>query len=182
MGKPVKPCSTQRDLAVSIAKIHAANLRHRDVRFVDQKQVIVGKIAEKSIRGRTGRTAAQWLAIVLNAGAIADFLHHLQVESRAGVEAMGFDQFAGQAKLFETHLQFFFDSPYGAEEALFRQHEMLAGINIKRLFALDHFAGSRIDRGKLLDLVAPEFDAQGKFFVAGPNLNTIAADAKLASC
>ena len=45
---------------------------------------------------------------------------------------------------------------------------------------LDHLAAGGIDDRKLLDLVAPELDAEGDFLVGRPDLDAIAAHAELA--
>ena len=96
----------QRHLAVVVAEEHAANLRHRDVRLVDQQQKVFGKVTVKRIGRRAGRTAAQGLAVVLDARTVADFLHHLEVESRAGVQAMGLQQLAVQPQPLQPLVQF----------------------------------------------------------------------------
>ena len=45
---------------------------------------------------------------------------------------------------------------------------------------LDRLAAGRVDDRELLDLVAPELDPQGELLVGGPDLDAVAADAKLA--
>ena len=53
-----------------------------------------GKEIEQRVRRRARRPAAQRPAVVLDARAEADFQHHLDVEPRAGVEPLGFEQLA----------------------------------------------------------------------------------------
>ena len=84
----------QRHLAVVVAEVHAADLRHRDVRLVDEQQEIVGKEAEQRVGRRARRPPAQRPAVVLDARAVAHLLHHLDVEARARAQAMGLQQLA----------------------------------------------------------------------------------------
>ena len=66
----------QGDLAVVVARVHPADLRHRDVRLVDEEQIVLGKEAEERVGRASRRAAAQRPAVVLDARTVADLLHH----------------------------------------------------------------------------------------------------------
>ena len=61
-----------------------------------------------------------------------------------------------------------------------RADEVLGRIDEKLLPALDHLAADRMDQRELLDLVAPELDAEAALLVAGPDLDAVAPHAELA--
>jgi hypothetical protein len=85
----------QDALAVEVAAEHAADLRHRDVALVDDQQRIFGEILEQRGR-RLARLAAGEIArIVLDAGAGACGLQHLDIEQRALLEPLRLEQPAG---------------------------------------------------------------------------------------
>ena len=116
----------QRHLAVVVAGVHAADLRHRDVRLVDEQQEIVGEEAEQRVGRRAGRAAGKRPAVVLDARTIAHLLQHLDVEPRAGAEPLGLEQLALVLELFEPLVQLLLDLVDGAGDPLLGQHEMLA--------------------------------------------------------
>ncbi len=93
---------------------------------------------------------------------------------------MGLQQLAGPLELLEPLRQFPADLRDGRGDALLGQHEVLGGIDEELLAALDHLAAYRMDQRELLDLVAPELDAEAALLVAGPDLDAVAADAELA--
>ena len=84
----------QRRLAAIVAAIHAADLRHGDVAFVDEDERFVGQIFEQGRRRLAGLAARQPARIVLDAGAGARRLDHLQIEQRALLQPLRFQQLA----------------------------------------------------------------------------------------
>ena len=175
-----EPVFDERYLAVVVAKIHSADLRNADVRFIDDQQIVLGKEAEERIGRRSGRPATQRAAVVLDARAVAHFLHHLDVESRAGAEPMGFEQFSLGFELGEPFVEFAFDLVDGRADSLIGQNEMFAWIDEQLVAAFEHFAADGMDDRKLFDLVAPKLDAESHFFVAWPDFDAIAPHAELA--
>ena len=81
---------------------------------------------------------------------------------------------------FEPLLQLLLDLGDRPGDALLGQHEMLRGVDEQPLGPLDHLAAGGIDDRKLLDLVAPELDAEGRLLVGRPDLDAIAPHAELA--
>jgi hypothetical protein len=95
----------QHALAVEVAAEHAADLRHRDVALVADQQRVLGEVFEQR-RRRLARLAAGEVArIVLDAGAGAGRLHHLDVEQRALLEPLRLEQAAGAVELVEPLLE-----------------------------------------------------------------------------
>ena len=89
-----KPYSASVALRRKSPRIHAAELRDGDVALVDEHQRVVGHIFEQR-RRRLARLAAGEVArIVLDAGAGAGRLHHLEVEEGALLEPLRFEQAA----------------------------------------------------------------------------------------
>ena len=84
----------QRHLAVVVAEVHAADLRHRDVRLVDEQQKSSGKKLNSVSGGEPGGRPRKRPAVVLDARTIAHLLQHLDVEPRAGAEPLGLQQLA----------------------------------------------------------------------------------------
>ncbi len=83
----------QRLLAGAVAVVHAADLRHGHVRFVEDQQVIAGQVIDQRPGGRASRALVQVARIVLDAGAVAHFAQHLQVVAGALLDALRFEQF-----------------------------------------------------------------------------------------
>ena len=66
----------------------------RDMAFVGEHQRIVGQIFEQGRRRLARLAARQPARIILDAGAAAGGLDHLQVEGGALFQPLGFQQFA----------------------------------------------------------------------------------------
>ena len=62
--------------------------------FVNDKQEIVGEIVEQAEGTRAGLSAVKVAAIVLDAAAVAELLHHLDVVVDALFEAFGLEVLA----------------------------------------------------------------------------------------
>ena len=81
----------ERNLARAVALEHGADLGDRHVAFVDDEQGVFGQVFEQG-RGRlTGCASGQIAAVVLDPGADAGCLHHLQVEGAALLQALGLE-------------------------------------------------------------------------------------------
>ena len=84
----------QRFLARAVAVIHAVQLRHGLVRFVDEHQVVARKIIEQRRRRFARQASGEVARVVLDAMAVAHGLDHLQVVHGALVHALRLDQVA----------------------------------------------------------------------------------------
>ena len=169
----------ERRLAALVAGVHAADLRHGDVRLIDEEQEVVGKVVEERAGCAAGRPARERPGIVLDPRAEARLHQHLDVESRAGVEPLGFQQLALALELLQPGLELVLDRGDCRLDAVFGHHEVAGRIEIHLVFLGRHLAaGGMRDRDRL-QRVAPELDTTGEFVVRGPDVDGIAADAKL---
>ena len=88
-----EPVLDERALAGGVALVHGADLRHGHMRLVDHDQVVIGEVVEQA--GRLARRASVDVrVVVLDSGAEADLLHHLEVERRAHAELLRLEQLA----------------------------------------------------------------------------------------
>ncbi len=69
-------------LAGPVVLVHADDLRDRHVRLVDDEQPVRREVVEQRPRPRAGLAARQVARVVLDAGAVAELAHHLEVERR----------------------------------------------------------------------------------------------------
>ena len=77
--------------------------------LVDEDQRVVGDVFEQRRRRIAGLAAGEIARIVLDAGAGAGGLQHLEVEAGALLQPLGFEQAAGLFQLGEAELQLLLD-------------------------------------------------------------------------
>src|SRR5450759_2626071 len=82
----------KRFFARTVAKIHSAYLRHRDVRFICDEKKVLWKIVEKTIWTRSRRPSGDMSGIIFYPAAIPDLAHHLDVEPRALFQSLSLQQ------------------------------------------------------------------------------------------
>ena len=119
--------------------------------------------------------------VVLDAGAVADLAHHLEVEARPLLEALGLEELVLRLELLEPHDELGLD---GAERPLPR----LLGRDVvrlrKELEALDRLEGLArhdLEARDPVDLVAEELDAQALVLVRRLDVEDVAAHAERAA-
>jgi hypothetical protein len=81
----------ERALARGVALVHRADLRHRDVGLVDDDEEVVGEEVEQTVRCYARCPRVDVPRVVLDAGAEADLLHHLEVEGRAHAQSLSLE-------------------------------------------------------------------------------------------
>ena len=169
----------ERDLARAVALEHRADLGDRHVAFVDDEQGVFGQVFEQG-RGRlAGRAAGQVAAVVLDPGADTGRLHHLQIESAALLQALGFEQLALALQLLEPQAEVVLD-------VLDRLHDRrlggdVVGVGVEAgLLQLGRLLpGQGVDFPDALDFVAEERQAPGAVLEVGrEDLDGIAPDAE----
>ena len=84
----------ERLLARAVALVHAADLRHRLVRLVDHHEEVAREVVEQRERRLPGRAAVEHARVVLDAVAVAELLHHLEVVLGALAQAVRLEQLA----------------------------------------------------------------------------------------
>ena len=99
--------------------------------FVDDQQGVFRQIFEQALAAVHRRLAPGQVArIILDARAVANFDHHLDIEARALFQALGFDELAGaRVGLIESLDQFDFDRFDGIQHGLTRGDVVRFGID-----------------------------------------------------
>ena len=101
----------QRVLARAVALEHAADLRHRLVRLVDEAHEVVREEVEQAEGPLAGRAAVQDARVVLDAVAEAELAHHLHVELGALAQPVRLEQLALLLELLAARLHLVADLP-----------------------------------------------------------------------
>ena len=117
----------ERELAGAVAVVHAADLGHGGVRFVDDEQEVPGEEVDETLARGAGGASGEVAGVVFDALAIADFAYHLHVVERALLDALGFDEFAGGLEVADAAIHFGGDGVEGGEHFFARQHKMFGG-------------------------------------------------------
>src|SRR3954451_9759568 len=166
----------ERLLARAVAFEHAADLRNRLVRLVDEDDEIVGEEVEQAVGPRTRRAAVEDARVVLDAVAEAELAQHLHVELGALAESMGLEQLALVLELLAARFELVADL---LECSLDRRAvgRVVRGRPDADVFELRvDLAGERVEVLDRLDLVAEEDRAKGGFRVAREDLERLAAN------
>ena len=104
-----KPNSARMDLREKSPLIHAADLRHGDMAFIDDQQRVFRQIFEQGRRRLAGVAAGEIAGIILDALAGAGGFHHFDIEGGALLQALGFQQFALGDEFVQPLFQLRFD-------------------------------------------------------------------------
>ena len=171
----------QHVLARAVAAVHAAHLRQRDVRLVDEEQEVVREVVEQRRRLLARLAPGQVHRVVLDAGAVAGLLQHLEVVHRALPKARRFEQLALGLELLQPLFQLLLDVADRRAQLVLGGDEVLGRVDVDFEPLDEELAGQGIDLDDALDLVAEELDAQGDLLVGGEDLERVAAHAERAA-
>ena len=127
-------------LAAAIAFELAVQLRDGDVALVDDEQEVVGEVVEQGEWGLSEIPPVDVHRVVLDAAAVADLSHHLQVVLGAHPQALGFQQLALALEAGEPLLQLGLDLDHRRGQPLGAGDVMRGG---EDLGAVELAAGSR---------------------------------------
>ena len=168
----------ERLLARAVALVHAADLRDRLVRLVDEDDVVGGEVVEQRVRRRARRPPVEDPRVVLDPVAEAELAHHLQVVLGALADPVRLEHPA--LALEERHLllELVLDLVLRALDRRLRGDVLRRGEDGDRVELREDLAGERIEVRDLLDLVAEHRDAVGGLGVRGLNLDHVALDAE----
>ena len=168
----------QGDLARAVALVHAADLRHGDVRLVDDAEHVLGEVVDEGV-GRLARgTPVEVARVVLDAVAVAHGLEHLEVVARALLESLGLEQLVGGLELGHATRELLADGLEGVRDLgtlghVVRRRPDGYGVELAR-----DLAGRRVYLGDELDLVAKERDAHRVLGVGRPHVDHVATHAE----
>ena len=116
--------------------------------------------------------------VVLDAGAVAELAHHLEVERRALAEPRGLERPALGLELADADLHLGLDVDDGFLELVGRRHVVGGRVDVGLLALGEQLAGQRVELGDALDLVAEELDADERLVRGRLELERVAADAE----
>ena len=176
-----EPVFDQRALAAGVALVHRADLRHRDMRFVDDQQEIVREEIQQGVRRGARVTPVEMPRVVLHARAAADLGEHLQVVVRAHRQALRLQLLVLLAQLGHALVQLLADGPQRALHAFGTGHIVRGREDMRLGHVVDDVAGQRMQRGDAVDLVAEELDTHGQLLVHRDDLHRVAAHAERAA-
>ncbi len=146
---------------------HGADLRNGNVGFVDDQQTVPRQIVEQGGRRLPRRAAGEVAAVVLDAGAVAQLLHHLHVELGALADALLLHQLVEGQQLLAAAAQLLLDVLDGPQDGLARGGVVGLGVDGVAHHRLLDGAGQRIEQGEPLHLFVKQLYPQGQLVRLG---------------
>jgi len=177
-GRQTKTMLDQNVLTAPVAGVLAMKLRDGHVRLIEHHQIVVGEVIEQRKGTLSRRTPVEVHRIVLNAVAIPDLSHHLEVVLRAHPKTLRLEQLALFLERRKLELQLLFDTNNGLAKTLLACDIVRRRENTDVLERCDSFPGQRIDTGNRLDLIAKHLDSHDGFVVRRMNLDGVATNAE----
>ena len=165
-------------LAGPVVLVHADDLRDRHVRLVDDQQPVRREVVEQRPRPRARLAARQVARVVLDAGAVAELAHHLEVERRPLAQASALERPALGLELADADLHLGLDVDDGLLELVGRGDVVGRRVDVRLLAFRQQLAGERVELGDPLDDVAEELDADERLLRRRLELQRVAADAE----
>ena len=150
--------------------------------LVDEDQRVVGQVLEQGRRRLAGAAPGEVTRVILDAGARAGRLDHLDVEAGALLQALCLEETAGSGELIEAELELLADALHRLGQRRPRRDVVRVGVDLHRLELAVGGAGQRVELDDRLDLVAEEIDAPGAVLKVGrEQVDGVAADAERAA-
>ena len=165
----------KRDFSTAIAFVHAANLRHRDVTFIDDAEEIFREIVEKRIRGLAWRTAVKMPRVILDAAAKTHGFEHFQIVIHAHFQALSLEQLAFGFELRQSIAQLVLNGLNGSVHFRARGNVMRRRPNGQCLEFVELLACHIVDFLDALDFIAPEFHAHRIVGIRRKHIERVAA-------
>ena len=103
-GRQTKSVIHQRLLTRTVARIHAADLRNRNMRLIHDQQEIIREEINECHRRLPRLREIQMSRIILNSRAETGLTHHLDIKIRPLRDALRLDQLIVLLKIFHTIL------------------------------------------------------------------------------
>ena len=149
--------------------------------LVHDEQPVRGKVVEQRPRARAGFAAREVARVVLDAGAVAELAHHLEVESGPLPES-------GGLKLATLGLQLADPDLHLVADRLDRRHQLVRrGDVVRRRVDVDirpfgqQLAGERIELRDALDLVSEELDPDQTVLRGGDQFQGVSTNSESGS-
>ena len=147
-------------LAGPVAAEHGVDLRQRHVALVHDQQVILREVVDQAEGARAGGASVEVARVVLDSGAVAQLLDHLEVVFDALLDALCLHHASGPLEVFDLLAQVEVDLLHGRVDALLGGDEEVRGVErevVERVDALTRHGVYGVDG---LDLVVEEHHAE----------------------
>ncbi|CCX41509.1 unknown [Clostridium sp. CAG:1024] len=178
-GREAEAVFDERCLARTVAAVHGADLRERDVRFVHKEQKILRKIVDERKRRFARPSAVKIAAVVLDAAAKADLTHHFQIVFRALRKPLRLDELAVAGQLLDAERTVPFNLLHGGHELFVARRVVRSGEDRDVRAVAENFARDRRHLADAVHLVPEELDPQRLVRpVRGENVQHVAAHAE----
>ena len=148
-------------LARPVAAVHRAHLRQGDMALVHKQQKILREIVKQRHRRATRRAVRDYARIVLDAGAVAQLLHHLNVVIRALADALRLDELVVLLEPFDALIALAAYLVDGGGHLLLGRDIVAGGIYRGMVQYPRRHAGHDVYLAYAVYLVAEEFNTYG---------------------
>src|SRR5208283_394890 len=162
-----KPVPDKSFLPGPVAIVHSANLRDRDVAFVNEKQPVLREIVEQRVWRCSRRAAVKVPGVVFNSVAKADFDQHFEIKTGPFLDALCLQKLALTVEELESLGQFLFYVFYCAFERIRGGDIMGPGVNVCPVHAPQSPAGQRVDFLYRIDFVSKKLYTYRPVFLVG---------------
>ncbi len=135
------------------------------MQFVDEDERVARHVFEEGRRRLARLAPGQIAGIVLDPGAAAGRLDHLEIIGRALLEPLRLEQFPFRVQLFKADLEVALDLLDRLQQGRPRRHVMAVGVDLDRVQRRGLLAGQWVDLMDRLDLVAEQRDPPGAVLV-----------------
>ena len=165
-------------LAGPVVLVHADDLRDRHVRLVDDQQPVRREVVEQRPGTRTGLAPGEMARVVLDAGAVAELAHHLEVERRPLAQTGALERPTLGLELADADLHLGLDVDDRFLELVVRRDVVGRRVDVRLLALREQLAGQRVELGDPLDDVAEELDADERLLRCRLQFERVPADAE----
>ena len=166
-------------LAGPVAPKHPPELGDGDVGLVDDHQGLPGQVIQEGRGGLPRGPAREVPGIVLDAVAVAQLLHHLQVEAGALLQALGLQEFALLPEPVQPLVQLRLDGGHGLAAHQVRGDVVGGGVDHHPFELPQRLAPQGVDLPDGLHRVAPKLHPDGPvLFVGREDLHPVAPHPK----
>ena len=110
----------QRGLAGPVPVVHGPHLGEGHMALIDEEDKVFGEIVQQGMGRGPHRPSLDDPGVILDAGAVSQLLHHLDVVEHPLLEALGLHQLLVVLEELESLLQFPVDLPDGGVHLLLR--------------------------------------------------------------
>ena len=164
----------QGGLPGPVPVVHGPHLGQGGVTLVDEEHEVLGEVVQQGVGGRSGGPALDNPGVVLNARAVPQLLHHLDVVHGALLDALGLHQLVLAVEVGHPLLQLLIDLLDGGVHLLLGSDIVVGRPDGDGGQAADRGTGDHVDLADPVDLVPEELHPHGGVLpVGGPDLHRV---------